>query len=67
MRADSTRDARYFALAAVIVIAFSIVSEVHAQVPKEIAAQLREIGTGVCVPETAKLYRPLQPAGSITK
>src|SRR5499427_2761932 len=32
-----------------------------AQVPPEIAAQLRQIGTGVCVPETAKLYRPLQP------
>lgn len=30
------------------------------QVPPEIAAQLREIGTGVCVPETAKIYAPLQ-------
>jgi triacylglycerol lipase len=33
----------------------------HAQVPPDIAAALRKIGTGVCVPETAKLYRPLQP------
>ena len=31
-----------------------------AQVPPEIAAQLRQIGTGVCVPETAKIYAPLQ-------
>src|SRR4029434_3958552 len=28
--------------------------------PPEIAAQLRQIGTGVCVPETAKIYAPLQ-------
>jgi triacylglycerol lipase len=34
----------------------------HAQVPPDIAAQLRQIGTGVCVPETAKLYKPLQPS-----
>src|SRR5262245_3404487 len=31
-----------------------------AQVPSDIAAQLRQIGTGVCVPETAKIYAPLQ-------
>jgi hypothetical protein len=31
-----------------------------AQVPADIAAQLRQIGTGVCVPETAKIYAPLQ-------
>jgi triacylglycerol lipase len=31
-----------------------------AQVPPDIAAQLRQIGTGVCVPETAKIYAPLQ-------
>src|SRR5262245_2888131 len=35
---------------------------VRAQVPADIAAQLRQIGTGVCVPETAKLYKPLQPS-----
>ena len=32
----------------------------QAQVPPDIAAQLRAIGTGVCVPETAKIYKPLQ-------
>jgi len=33
----------------------------RAQVPPEIAKQLVEIGRGVCVPETAQLYRPLHP------
>ena len=32
----------------------------NAQVPTDIAAQLRAIGNGVCVPETAKIYKPLQ-------
>jgi Carboxylesterase family len=32
----------------------------QAQVPPDIAAQLRTIGNGVCVPETAKIYKPLQ-------
>ena len=32
-----------------------------AQVPKDIAAKLIAIGRGVCVPETAELYAPLQP------
>jgi hypothetical protein len=32
----------------------------QAQVPSDIGAKLREIGTGVCVPETAKIYAPLQ-------
>src|SRR4026207_371468 len=31
----------------------------QAQVPADIAAQLRALGTGVCVPETAKIYKPL--------
>jgi hypothetical protein len=31
-----------------------------AAVPPDVASKLREIGRGVCVPETAKLYRPLQ-------
>src|SRR5579863_7749399 len=31
----------------------------YAAVPPEIASQLRDIGRGVCVPETAKIYRPL--------
>lgn len=32
-----------------------------AQVPPDIAKQLVAIGRGVCVPETTKLYLPLQP------
>ena len=32
-----------------------------AQVPPDIAAKLVAIGRGVCVPETAELYAPLQP------
>jgi hypothetical protein len=34
---------------------------VAAQVPPEIAKQLVNIGRGVCVPETAQIYRPLHP------
>jgi Carboxylesterase family len=44
-----------------IVIAFLAGTAAYAQVPPDIAAELRRIGTGVCVPETAKIYRPLQP------
>jgi hypothetical protein len=33
----------------------------QAEVPPEIAKELITIGRGVCVPETAQLYRPLQP------
>src|SRR5262245_7562225 len=43
-----------------LVIAFIFSIRVDAQVPPDIAAKLREIGTGVCVPETAKIYAPLQ-------
>lgn len=32
-----------------------------AQVPPDIAKELINIGRGVCVPETAQIYRPLQP------
>ena len=32
-----------------------------AQVPPEIARQLVNVGRGVCVPQTAQLYRPLHP------
>ena len=32
----------------------------QAQVPADIASQLRALGTGVCVAETAKIYKPLQ-------
>ena len=49
-------------------LAFAIVAGIfslsatglNAQVPADIAAQLRAIGNGVCVPETAKIYKPLQ-------
>jgi triacylglycerol lipase len=34
----------------------------QAEVPKDIARQLVIIGRGVCVPETAQLYRPLHPS-----
>lgn len=33
----------------------------QAQVPPDIAKQLVAIGRGVCVPETAQVYRPLHP------
>src|SRR5262245_34325601 len=31
----------------------------QAQVTPEIAGQLRELGPSVCVPETAKIYKPM--------
>ena len=34
-------------------------STAQAEVPADVAAQLRALGTGVCVPETAKIYKPL--------
>lgn len=37
--------------------------ETRAQVPAEIAAQLRALGPGVCVAETAAIYKPLQQTG----
>src|SRR5438477_10394463 len=51
---------------AVVIFVFALIAmagaaTVQAQVPPQIAAELRRIGDGVCVPETAKLYRPLQP------
>jgi hypothetical protein len=45
-----------FSLVAITIAAAGITS---AQVPPEIAKQLVNIGRGVCVPETAKIYRPL--------
>jgi Carboxylesterase family len=45
-------------LAAIAIVAVEIA---QAQVPPEIAKQLVAIGRGVCVPETAKIYRPLHP------
>ena len=44
-------------LLAVITIAVSGLTQ--AEVPPEIAKQLVSIGRGVCVPETAQVYRPL--------
>jgi triacylglycerol lipase len=44
-----------------IAIAFVATTAAQAQVPRDVAAKLVEIGKGVCVPQTAKLYAPLQP------
>ncbi len=44
-----------------MVIAVTVASLAQAQVPPEIAKQLVNIGRGVCVPETAQVYRPLHP------
>src|SRR5215472_15525731 len=46
-------------VAAVITIALFLTVTAQAQVPQNIAAQLRELGPSVCVPETAKIYKPL--------
>src|SRR5262252_5539255 len=51
---------RWFWAVATFAIVCITVTSATAQVPPDIAAQLRQIGTGVCVPETAKLYKPLQ-------
>ncbi|MBV9507050.1 MAG: carboxylesterase family protein [Acidobacteriia bacterium] len=42
-------------------IALAAMSVARAEVPPDIAKQLIEIGRGVCVPETAQIYRPLHP------
>ncbi|MGH9592613.1 MAG: alpha/beta hydrolase [Bryobacteraceae bacterium] len=42
-----------------IAIAIALAGMTQAQVPSEIAKQLVAIGRGVCVPQTAKIYRPL--------
>jgi Carboxylesterase family len=44
-----------------VVVVGAAVGMAQAQVPPEIAKQLITIGRGVCVPETAYLYRPLHP------
>jgi len=62
MSPDWNKNDVWFAAAVVVAIALMASPAAHAQVPPGIAAKLREIGTGVCVPETAKLYKPLQPA-----
>ena len=43
----------------VVVLAAALMAQ--AQVPPDIAKQLVAIGRGVCVPETAQIYRPLHP------
>src|SRR6266853_1824992 len=53
-------------------IAIALAGMAQAQVPPDIAKKLVEIGRGVCVPETAALYRPLHhnppyKGGSITR
>lgn len=45
----------------IVAIAVGLAGMAHAQVPPQIAKQLAMIGRGVCVPETAQLYRPLHP------
>jgi hypothetical protein len=42
-------------------VAIAAAGMAQAEVPPEIAKQLVAIGRGVCVPETAQLYRPLHP------
>ncbi len=49
-----------FAIAAIAGNIFMCTPAANAQVPADIATQLRAIGNGVCVPETAKIYKPLQ-------
>jgi len=44
-----------------VAIASAAAGLAQAEVPPEIAKQLVIIGRGVCVPETAQLYRPLHP------
>jgi acetyl esterase/lipase len=48
-------------LAWVIMSSAFTVGTLPAQVPPDIATKLIAIGRGVCVPETAELYAPLQP------
>jgi hypothetical protein len=43
----------------VVAITIALAGLIQAQVPPEIAKQLVNIGRGVCVPETAQVYRPL--------
>ncbi|MBZ5675992.1 MAG: alpha/beta hydrolase [Acidobacteriia bacterium] len=45
----------------VVAITMALAGVTQAQVPPEIAKQLVNIGRGVCVPETAQVYRPLHP------
>jgi triacylglycerol lipase len=42
-------------------MALSVAWMAQAKVPPEVAKQLVNIGRGVCVPETAQVYRPMHP------
>jgi triacylglycerol lipase len=48
------------------VAALAVLGLAQAQVPPEVAKQLLSIGRGVCVPETAQVYRPMHPAPPYT-
>jgi hypothetical protein len=49
------RSAHLFLFAAIVTVVL------QAEVPPEVAKQLVNIGRGVCVPETAQVYRPMHP------
>ena len=49
---------KHIALGAVVIAA---AGSLNAAVPPDIAKELVNIGRGVCVPETAQIYRPLHP------
>jgi carboxylesterase family protein len=46
-------------LTATAITILFVTAALHAQVTPQIATQLRELGPSVCVPETAKIYKPL--------
>src|SRR5262245_11766066 len=58
MRSGRNIDRSWRAVSVVVLIAVAAATA-EAQVPPNVAAQLRELGAGVCVPETAKIYKPL--------
>ena len=49
------------AAAIALIIILAAPGFTKAEVPPDIAKQLVAIGRGVCVPETAQVYRPLHP------
>jgi hypothetical protein len=50
----------YLKIGAAFLAALFVGAPLYAQVPAPLATQLRALGNGICVPETAKLYKPLQ-------
>jgi hypothetical protein len=60
MKSDPKIRTALFSIAAIVGNIFACAHAANAQVPADMAAQLRAIGNGVCVPETAKIYKPLQ-------